>query len=293
MKRRVKKAGLLLSAAVITTAACTSFSVNASDDQNIQNDLSLSKITGDLNNDGTTDLQDLTMMSQYLLKDISLNFQQLTNADVDRSGAIDLTDLVYYKQYICHDPNLSSSVKIGEVYDKFWIVRDPIPDSFPETVIIPGAEGEQPVPPLTEEDIDVDDKFVIEREPMPVILPVNAENNNYNYAVFSGKTYSKRGAFIFSKDQIDESSQLAFIIEDAETLSGTMAAVKTLTGISIEDVLLLKCGETEGKYYMFMNQKIDEEGAGAYFDKFGITDHTTPDIIDDPVFEQPVPVMNQ
>lgn len=247
-------------------------------------------LIGDINQSGTVDITDLTQLSLYLIGDTEFSDREVKIADTDMNGSVDLCDLANFRRYLSKEINENSPVKIGQerLLNTTLIERGPIPDEFPETVIIPGAEGEQPIPPLTEKDIDLDDKFWIERGPIPDVLPVNAENNNYNYATLSGKTFSKRCVSVFDDNQIDDKSKLAFIIEDAVTLSGTMAEVKTLTGLSSEDVFLLKCGKTEGKYYVFINQKISDEEAKLVFDKFGITDFTTPDEISDPAFEQPV-----
>lgn len=55
---------------------------------------------GDLDDDGISDLVDLTIMSQCLLKDITPTEKMLKAADVDASGEFNLADLSHFKQYI-------------------------------------------------------------------------------------------------------------------------------------------------------------------------------------------------
>lgn len=249
---------------------------------------------GDIDQSGTVDITDMTQLSLYLIGDTDFSDYEEKTADTDMNGVVDLCDLANFRRFFTKGADKNGLIMIGKTMplDNTSIEREPVPDEYPPAEIVSGNEGEQTVPAITEKDIDSDDKFLIEREPMPDVLPVNAENNNYDYAVLSGKTYSKRGVYIFSENQIYDKSMLAFIIEDTVTLSGTMAEVNILTDLSIEDVLLLKCGKTEGKYYIFVNQKITDEEVKAYLDKFVITEYTTPDVIPDPKFEQPVSVIN-
>lgn len=249
---------------------------------------------GDINQSGTVDITDMTLLSLYLIGDTYFSDYEEKTADTDMNGVVYLCDLANFKRFFTKGEDKNGLIMIGKTMplDNTSIEREPVQDEYPPAEIVSGTEGEQTVTTITEKDIDTDDKLWIEREPMPDVLPVNAENNNYDYAVLSGKTYSKRGVYIFSENQIDDKSMLAFIIEDTVTLSGTMAEVNTLTDLSSEDVLLLKCGKTEGKYYIFVNQKITDEEAKSYLDKFGVAEYTTPDVIPNTKFEQPVSAMN-
>ncbi|MGN0582389.1 MAG: dockerin type I repeat-containing protein [Oscillospiraceae bacterium] len=287
-KNDLKKACLSLSVLLGLTLANSSevFAYNPEDIVTV----------GDINHSGTVDITDMTQLSLYLIGDTDFSDYEEKTADTDMNGVVDLCDLANFKRFFTKGEDKNGLIMIGKTMplDNTLIEREPVPDEYPPAEIVPGTEVEQTVPTITEKDIDTDDKFRIEREPMPDVLPVNAENNNYDYAVLSGKTYSKRGVYIFSENQIDDKSMLAFVIEDEDTvtLSGTMAEVNILTDLSSEDVLLLKCGKTEGKYYIFVNQKITDEEAKAYLDKFGIAEYTTPDVIPDTKFEQPVSAMN-
>jgi len=63
---------------------------------------------GDINSDGTADLSDLTMLSQYLLKDIELTSDQLICADVYADNEVNLQDAALLRQYVMND-----DVKLG------------------------------------------------------------------------------------------------------------------------------------------------------------------------------------
>ncbi len=64
---------------------------------------------GDINGSGVIDVTDLTMLSQYLLHDITLNDIQKEAADVVYDGEVDITDLALLRQYIMKD-----SVTLGK-----------------------------------------------------------------------------------------------------------------------------------------------------------------------------------
>lgn len=68
---------------------------------------------GDPDRNGFIDLSDLTMLSQYLLKDIELDREQLAYVDVNADNEVNLQDLSLLKQYIMHD-----EVKLG-----FWEIQ--------------------------------------------------------------------------------------------------------------------------------------------------------------------------
>ena len=61
------------------------------------------KTIGDINDDGEIDLSDLTMMSQYILKDIELTASQIKCADVNVDAEVNLQDLALLKQFVMHD----------------------------------------------------------------------------------------------------------------------------------------------------------------------------------------------
>ncbi len=55
---------------------------------------------GDINNDGSVDLTDLTELSLALIGDRKMTDEELLRADVDRSGRTDLADLAHLRQYL-------------------------------------------------------------------------------------------------------------------------------------------------------------------------------------------------
>ena len=58
---------------------------------------------GDIDENDSVDLSDLTMMSQYLLKDIEFDADQIACADVNLDDEINLQDLALMKQYVMND----------------------------------------------------------------------------------------------------------------------------------------------------------------------------------------------
>jgi hypothetical protein len=120
------------------------------------------------------------------------------------------------------------------------------------------------------------------------ILPVNRENNTFDYATRAGKTYSKRCVHIFEESTLDEKTLNAFFESTAEK-TGVMASVKTVSGISVEELFLLKCGNTEGKYYVFINDGLSDDAVNMIFQTIGITEYTTPAAVTVPEIDQPVP----
>ncbi len=138
----------------------------------------------------------------------------------------------------------------------------PLPTPMPETAVtMPesptpmGGSVERPVP---------------SPDP-PALLPVNRENNSYDHAVLSEKTYSKRGVYIFSEDQTEENTVLPFFIEDLSTGSGCRAVANTVKDFSSDEIFLLKCGVTEGQYYVFLNDSLSDEEKERIFKTLGIT----------------------
>lgn len=55
---------------------------------------------GDFDGDKIADINDLTMLSLYLLKDVKFDDVQLKAADVDGNGTVELADLPHFKQYL-------------------------------------------------------------------------------------------------------------------------------------------------------------------------------------------------
>lgn len=78
-------------------------------------------ICGDVNCDGTVQLDDLTMISLSVLKDITLSDQQKKAADVNGDNEVDISDLALMKQYIMHD-----IVTLGKQPDKIVDITDEV-----------------------------------------------------------------------------------------------------------------------------------------------------------------------
>ena len=77
-------------------------------------DITSEKVSyGDLNDDGTADLTDLTLLSLYLMKSADFTDSQIEAADIDGSGEVDIADLAYFKQYVCKDAAVASKIRIG------------------------------------------------------------------------------------------------------------------------------------------------------------------------------------
>ncbi len=57
-------------------------------------------VLGDVTDDGTVDVRDVTALNQYIVKLSTLNEQQLANSDVISDGKIDLKDLGQIKKYL-------------------------------------------------------------------------------------------------------------------------------------------------------------------------------------------------
>lgn len=55
---------------------------------------------GDVNNDGSIDSTDLTLVKRHVLRTSILTGSAFTAADVDASGSVDSTDITYFKRYI-------------------------------------------------------------------------------------------------------------------------------------------------------------------------------------------------
>ncbi len=62
---------------------------------------------GDLNDDGTADLTDLTLLSVYLMtKEPGSSIKNIKAGDVDGNGTVDIADLPRFKQYVSKDANV-------------------------------------------------------------------------------------------------------------------------------------------------------------------------------------------
>lgn len=163
----------------ITILFASSFNVlqlNASDINTNGNELSNDALSedrnmktvtiGDVDQSGDVDIVDLTMLSLYILGDAQLSDIQEISADADVNKTVDLSDLANLKQYISKAYDENSTILVGSkrVITPFVINREPEPEKFPDTTIIPGAECEQPVQPIVT-------TFVINREPEPEKFP--------------------------------------------------------------------------------------------------------------------------
>lgn len=61
-------------------------------------------VYGDLNSDQVVEMTDLTLLSQHLLSDITLDATVLELADVTADGSVNIADLSHLKQYILKEP---------------------------------------------------------------------------------------------------------------------------------------------------------------------------------------------
>ncbi|MDO5560548.1 MAG: cellulase family glycosylhydrolase [Oscillospiraceae bacterium] len=62
--------------------------------------ISPAKLYGDLDGNGVVEMTDLTLLSQYLIHDITLTEDQLLYADVTGDSDVDISDMSHLKQYI-------------------------------------------------------------------------------------------------------------------------------------------------------------------------------------------------
>ena len=131
------------------------------------------------------------------------------------------------------------------------------------------------------------EKLTLPSESDPV-LSVNSENNTFDNAKFFGMAYSKRGVYVFDESRLNNNTMNAEFISIAEN-TVLIAAVKTISGISSEELLLVKCGNTAGKYYVFLNDSLSEEDVNRIFQATGITEIPTSAPVTSPETEQSVP----
>lgn len=87
--------------------------VSEEDEQIIADETPENIYYGDLNNDGTADLTDLTMLSLFLMGSADLTDSEIEAADIDGSGKADIADLAYFKQFVCNDSNINRNLLIN------------------------------------------------------------------------------------------------------------------------------------------------------------------------------------
>lgn len=66
-------------------------------------DVAVSNKIGDIDGNQTVDLSDLTKLSQYLLRDIELEDDQINRSDVNADDEVNLQDLALLKQFVMND----------------------------------------------------------------------------------------------------------------------------------------------------------------------------------------------
>jgi len=81
----------------------------AEDAQKFSDSVKNGLMTGDIDGNGIIDISDLTMLSQFVMNDITLSRDQLNAADCNGDGMTDITDLALLKQYVMND-----NVKLGK-----------------------------------------------------------------------------------------------------------------------------------------------------------------------------------
>ena len=72
-------------------------------------------LAGDLNLDGKTGLQDVSLLQKYLLGTSSLTSGQYDNADLNGNGSVDIFDLVLLRRTVSKAAQKYSSLLINEV----------------------------------------------------------------------------------------------------------------------------------------------------------------------------------
>ncbi len=82
----------------------SSYAVHNADITTSDTDISgAALVYGDLNSDGIADLTDLSLLSLYLLNDLTFDSVQTEAADVQYDGNVDIADLARLKQYVCKE----------------------------------------------------------------------------------------------------------------------------------------------------------------------------------------------
>lgn len=87
--------------------------VSEEDEQIIADETPENIYYGDLNNDGTADLTDLTLLSLFLMGSADLTNSEIEAADIDGNGEADIADLAYFKQFVCKDSNINRNLLIN------------------------------------------------------------------------------------------------------------------------------------------------------------------------------------
>ena len=188
-------------------------------------------------------------------------------------------------------PAADTSVVTETAAEETPVTEEPHPEQSPPPRPVPSPDSPVTVPeiptpmptPMPETAVTVPQRptsvcggEILTLPPEPSspdpVLPVNRENNSYDHAVLSEKSYSKRCVYIFSEDQIGKNTVLPFFIEDVSTGSGCRAVAKTVNEFSSDEIFLLKCGATEGKYYVFLNDSLFAEEEDKIFKTLGITE---------------------
>ena len=188
-------------------------------------------------------------------------------------------------------PAADTSVVTETAVEETPVTEEPHPEQSPPPRPVPSPDPpvtvpERPTPmptPMPETAVTVPQRptsvgggEIVTLPPEPSspdpVLPVNRENNSYDHAVLSEKSYSKRCVYIFSEDQIGENTVLPFFFEDVSTGSGCRAVANTVKNFSSDEIFLLKCGATEGKYYVFLNDSLSAEEEDKIFKTLGITE---------------------
>jgi hypothetical protein len=253
-------------------------------------------LIGDLDGSEVVDVTDLTLYSLYLIGDVELEDSQKMCADTNMDSVLNICDLANFGAYCAKKVPEGSANMIGvrRGFSNKGIDRPTRPDNneVPPTADNTGEADAQPSPTPTPEPTvtPTSTPATIDRPQIPddYIWPINRENHTFDYATLSGKAYTKRCVHTFDESTLDEKTLNAFFESTVER-TGLMASVKTVSGISSEEMFLLKCGNEEGKYYVFLNESLTEEEAKKIYDQFGITEYSTPEPATLTEPEQPIP----
>ena len=207
-------------------------------------------LIGDIDGSEVIDVTDLTLCSLWLLGDVELEDSQKMCADTNMDAALNISDLANFGAYCAKKVPEGSANMIGvkRSFSNKQIEREPFPEGY--------------------------------------IMPVNREDNTYDYATYKENTYTKRCVHVFDETQLDEKKVNPFVRSNN---GGVMEFARTVKGISSDNMFLVKCGNEEGKYFVFLNESLTEEEAKKIYDQFGITEYTTPEPKTFPEPEQPIP----
>ena len=293
----MKKHIALLSALILAAGnSITAFAEETAEDN---------VLLGDINFDGIVDVTDLSSFSILLTDREELTEAQKKAADVDKDGRAALSDLARLRQFLSRIIDTFDSSKAEKITDTDKILSmltAYTEENYPGAKVMLWADGEEIMfnmnteyhkayyqdiyTYMEEKNIDTSRVIVawiepcepcepsemeIEREPFPEDFPVNAENNSINYAKRNDIMYCKYGACIIDENQIN-GSVLAFFTENIDSGDGRMAAADTLKNFSTDDVLIVKCGKTEGIYYIYLNENLSETEKNVILEKIIIAD---------------------